>query len=224
MKADKYDIKIEKAIPKYREMQDVIVSLLPFKRGVAIKILDLGIGTGNLSLKVLKQFPKAKIIGIDKDGEMLKVAAKKLRRLTSKIELIKGDFGEFLPKGKYDAVISLLSIHHLKNSQKRRLFKKIYQNLKSGGIFVNGDFIISDSKYLNRKSAKMEKEFMKSQGIKGPGLLTSGGKICAEDDFPATIISQLKWLKQAGFKEVDCVWKYFNYTICFGLKCSKIIQ
>jgi len=218
MKPPEYDIKIEKTIPKYQEIQDVIVSLLPFKKSAAIKVLDLGIGTGNLSLKVLKQFPKAKIVGIDKDGEMLKVASKKLKRLSPKIELIKGDFSDSFLKRKYNAIISLLSIHHLTNFQKRKLFKQIYQNLKPKGIFVNGDFVISDSKYINGKSAEMEKEFMKSQGIKEPGLLISGGKICAEDDIPTTIENQIKWLKEAGFKEVDCAWKHFNYAICCGLK------
>lgn len=217
MKPPEYDIKIEKTIPKYQEMLSVIVSLLPFKKSAAIKVLDLGIGTGNLSLKVLKQFPKARIVGIDKDEKILKVATKKLKNLAPKVELIKGDFGDFLPKGKYNAVISLLSIHHLTHFQKK-LFKRIYQNLKPRGIFINGDFIISDSKYINRENAKMEKEFMKSQGIKRLGLLTSGGKICAEDDFPTTIENQIKWLKQAGFKEIDCVWRYFNYAIYCGLK------
>lgn len=218
MKVSEYDIKIEKWIPKYQEMQDIIVSLLSFKKNTPIKVLDLGIGTGNLSLKLLQRFPRAKIIGIDKDEEMLKVASKKLGRLASKVELIKGSFSDFPPKEKYDAVISLLSIHHLTDSQKRRLLKRIYQALKPRGIFINGDFVISDSNYVNKRSAKMEEEFMKSHGVKEPGLLSSGGKICAEDDIPTTIENQIKWLKQVRFKEVDCVWKYYNYAIYLGLK------
>ncbi len=220
-KATEYDIRIEKTIPKYREMQEVIVSLLPFKKNTSIKVLDLGIGTGNLALKPLQQFPKAKITGVDKDEEMLKIAFKKLKKFSSKIELIKEDFSDFLPKGKYNAVISLLSIHHLTDSQKRRLFKKISQILKPKGVFVNGDFVVSDSNFINRKSAKIEEEFMKSQGIKEPGLLTlisSRAKICAEDDIPTTVENQIKWLKQVGFNEADCIWKYFNFAIYCGLK------
>lgn len=221
MKASEYDIKIKKTVPKYQEMQDVIVSLLPFKRNAPIKVLDLGIGTGNLSSTLLRQFPNAKIVGIDKDEEMLKIASKKLRRITSKIKMIEGDFSSFLPEGKYDAVISLLSIHHLTDSQKRKLFERIYQILKSRGIFVNGDFVVSDFNFINRKSAKIEEAFMRSQGIKEPGLLTSGGKICAGDDIPTTVDNQTKWLKQVGFKEADCVWKYLNYAIYCGLKLKK---
>jgi len=218
MKATEYDIKIEKQIPKYREMREVIVSLLPFKKDASIRVLDLGIGTGNLSLKLLQKFSKADIVGVDKDKDMLKIALKKLRRLTSKIKLVRGNFGDFLPEGKYDAVVSLLSIHHLTDSQKRKLFKRIYQILKPKGIFANGDFVISHSKYVNRKSAKIEQAFMESQGMKEPGLLTRKGEVCAEDDIPTTVENQIKWLKEAGFNEVDCPWKYFSYAICCGLK------
>lgn len=218
MKTSEYDIKIEKQIPKYREMQEVIASLLPFKKDASIRVLDLGIGTGNLSLKLLEKFPKADIVGIDKNKDVLKIALKKLRRLTPKIKLAREDFSDFLPKGKYDVVVSLLSIHHLPDSQKRKLFKRIYQILKPKGIFVNGDFVISHSKYVNRKSAKIEKAFMESQGIKEPGLLTKKGEVCAGDDIPTTVENQIKWLKEAGFNEVDCPWKYFSYAICCGLK------
>ena len=219
MKATEYDIKIEKVVPKYREMLNLITFLLPFKKNAQIKLLDLGIGTGNLSFKILEQFPKAKIIGTDKDEEMLKVASKKLKKFSKhRIELIKADFSHFLPKEKYDAVVSLLSIHHLTNLQKRKLFRRIYQILKSKGIFVSGDFVISDSTFINRKSAKAEEEFMKSKGIKELGLLTSGGKIGAEDDIPTTVKNQIKWLKEAGFNETGCVWKYFNLAIYCGLK------
>lgn len=46
---------------------------------------------------------------------------------------------------------------------------------------------------------------MKSKGIREPGLLTSREKIGAEDDIPATINNQIKWLKNVGFNETDCV-------------------
>ena len=71
---------------------------------------------------------------------------------------------------------------------------------------------------LDRLSAEMEKRFMLSQGMDEEGLLTSGGEICAEDDIPATMEDQLKWLRNAGFDEVECVWRYFNYAICLGFK------
>ncbi len=224
MKAREYNIKIKKAVPKYQEMIEIIVSLLPFKKKTKIKILDLGIGTGNLSLKVLQQFPKAEISGIDKNEKMLKIASKRLKRLSSKIELIKEDFSSFLPKEKYDAIISLLAIHHLTDFQKRKLFKRIYQILKPKGIFINGDFILSNSDFINKKSVKIEEKFLKYQKVKKVTLLTLKsieGKICPESDacdIPTTLENQIKWLKQIGFKEVDSAWKYFAFAIYCGLK------
>lgn len=221
MKPAEYDQNIEKYIPKYEEMQEVILEMLPFKQDVPIKILDLGIGTGNLAYKLFKRFPCAQLVGVDHNKEMLELATQKLQNFSSRFTLTQEDIGNIsLESHQYDVVVSLLSIHHLTDPQKRGLFKKVYLGLRPKGVFINGDFVISESDIVNIKSAEMEKHFMLSQGLKEEGLLTSGGKVCAEDDIPATVENQLKWLRKAGFDETECVWRYFNYAICLGFKRS----
>jgi len=219
MKPAEYDRNIEKYIPKYEEMQEVILETLPFEKDDPIKILELGIGTGNLANKILKRFPHAQLVGVDHNKEMIELAAQKLQNFSPRFTLAEEDISNIsLEAHQYNVAVSLLSIHHLTDSQKRGLFKKVYLALKPKGIFINGDFVISESEIVNIESAEMEKEFMLSQGVEEKGLLTSGGKVCAEDDIPATVENQLKWLRNAGFDETECVWRYFNYAICLGFK------
>jgi len=219
MKPAEYDQNIEKYIPKYEEMQEVILETLPFEKDDPIKILELGIGTGNLAYKLLKRFPHAQLVGVDHNKEMLKLATQKLQSFSPRFALAEEDVGNIsFESHQYNVVVSLLSIHHLTDPQKRGLFKKVYLALKPKGIFINGDFVIFESDIVNIKSAEMEKEFMLSRGVEEEGLLTSGGKVYAEDDIPATVENQLKWLKKAGFDETGCVWRYFNYAICLGFR------
>lgn len=112
------------------------------------KILDIGCGTGELTLEVAKKAgSEAIVIGLDPEPRMLAVAQQKLRTFESNKNLeLKVIFREgtieSIPyeTGTFDKVLCTMVTHHLDRSLKYRGFREIHRVLKKKGYFINADF------------------------------------------------------------------------------------
>ncbi|MBK5110431.1 MAG: class I SAM-dependent methyltransferase [Thermoleophilia bacterium] len=120
---------VRSQVPRYDRLQEAAVAAIPFEPG---SVLDLGIGTGETSTRVLSRFPSARITGLDSDPEMVFRA----RRQVSDVRLARIE--DPLPDGPWDLVISVLSMHRLTDEQKRTLFRRVRQHSKA---LVIGDFV-----------------------------------------------------------------------------------
>lgn len=106
-------------------------------------ILELGSGTGNLTLRLT---PKMEVACVDVSQEMMRLAQEKLpaeRPVTYIQEDILAFFGK--PRGPYTAVISTYTIHHLTEEEKALLFEEIATALEPGGTAVFGDLMFENN-------------------------------------------------------------------------------
>lgn len=210
-----YDTADEYVVPKNEELHDTIVELIPFEEDKGIVVLDLGVGTGNGALKILK-YPNSFITGIDFCPKMLSRAKEKLKRFGNRVELIEADFTKIPFPRKYDVIISAVTIHNETDEAKRRLFKKIYNSLFDGGIFINGDFFRPEAQHLYEKFNKFYESYMRRY--------LSGEELerwlvhAFEEDLPAKLTDQFEWLKEAGFRELGVVWQYYNLAVYYAVK------
>ncbi len=101
-------------------------------------MIDLGAGTGLLTYFWFQHYPDSEYVLVDIADEMLDVARKRFQNIQS-ISYQTENYIHKLPDTDFDTVISALSIHHLEDSDKITLFSRIYDNLPSGGLFVNYD-------------------------------------------------------------------------------------
>src|SRR5258708_17612638 len=124
-------------IPRDDEMLDEAVHFIRNSVVDTGKLVDLGIGTGSLTERVIRATPKAQIIGIDTDPKMLEEAARRLSSIQDRIELRLQDFLSELPP-RQNAYFAALALHHVPNlSLKQKLYQKIYDALLPGGLFLN---------------------------------------------------------------------------------------
>lgn len=104
-----------------------------------MKALDLGCGTGTLTLMLKRAYPDAQITGLDGDSEVLEIARNKTRGVE-----IRWDEGLAsslpYPDSTFDRVVTSLVIHHLVTDDKRRAFKEIFRILKPHGELHVLDF------------------------------------------------------------------------------------
>jgi len=214
--ASYYDELILKIIPYYPEMVQALVLAIHFSKNTALEVCDLGCGTGTISKHIVEKFKKATITCVDMAPNMLSIAKTKLKGIP-KTEFINANFYEFEFPKKYDVVISSLALHHLvTNEDKINFYKKIYTALKPKGIFLNADVVLASDPKLQKQFMKKWIEFISRKNKKEEvkKCLT----LYKKEDRPAKLIDQLNWLKKIGFKNVDVIWKYYNFGVYLGRK------
>jgi tRNA (cmo5U34)-methyltransferase len=214
--AEEFDQLIQTIIPFYEDMVSALVLSLPFHPKEQIKILDLGCGTGNISQKIKEKFPNAQITAVDLAENMIKMAKAKLSPYKD-IEYIRADFRELEFQEEYDAVVSSLALHHMSPEEQRSFYRRIIGFLKGGGVFYNADNILGSTLYLNQVYMDKWVEFMlqyRSQEEVEEIWLPKH----REEDFPSPLHSHIQWMKEAGFTEVDVVWKYYMFGVYGGKK------
>lgn len=131
-KADIYD-------GVHAELMDAKDALVDSVPSDAKRILDIGVGTGLELIGLFERIPDACVTGIDMCENMLAILKK--RRFADRVNIIQGDFFEVEFGVGYDAVISSAALHHFAAEDKLRLYRKIFDSLRSGGMFINSDCI-----------------------------------------------------------------------------------
>ncbi|MFA7074952.1 MAG: methyltransferase domain-containing protein [Endomicrobiaceae bacterium] len=215
--AKKFDELIVKLIPYYDEMLNALINSVNFEKRKNVKILDLGCGTGNVSLKILNGFPKAEILCVDLSQNMIDIAKNKLSKYKN-ISFAVGNIADFEFKNTYDVILSSLAVHHLKTDEdKAKFYKMIFGILNKNGIFANADEILGENKYLQNVNMKLWTEYMK-KNFSEREVSEKWLKAYESEDRPSKLIKQLEWMKNAGFKDVDIIWKYYNFAVFSGIK------
>lgn len=214
--APHYDETVLKLVPKYVEQNQFLLKLIPFNSSDEIRVLDLGCGTGILAYLILQQFPKAQIKAFDLAQNMIDQCKELLIDFSGRVEFQQGDFLKDDFGNGYDLIVSGLAMHHSTHEEKEQIYQKIFNALNAGGIFINRDIVIGETEALTQLYQQHWQEFVASNGEDPEHWL----KRHLEYDQPSSLSDQLSWLKKAGFEDVDCFWKYYNYTIFGGKKGS----
>lgn len=212
--AKKYDKIRRLIIPCFDDLYGITTDLANSKKQNP-RILDLGAGTGLLTKYLFEKYPEAEFTLIDLSEEMLKIAKSRFKGYGN-FKYVVADYSEYDFNDFFDIIVSSLSIHHLEDVDKQKLYKKIYNALGEDGIFLNADQVIGstsniDQNYYNNWMKKIEEN-----NFTGPEKDTAIERM--KFDKPATFQNNLKWLKNTGFKDVDIYYKYYNFCIFYGIK------
>lgn len=132
MDPETYLDQIRADVPRYDELQAATIDAIPF---APARVLELGIGTGETTRRVLERYPDAEITGLDSQPEMVF----KARELGIEVRLARME--DPLPDGPWDLVVSVLSVHHLDAGQKRDLFRRVREQSRA---LVIGDVVLAE--------------------------------------------------------------------------------
>ncbi|MFC7363909.1 MULTISPECIES: class I SAM-dependent DNA methyltransferase [Bhargavaea] len=134
-----YDDTVAGTDPEYREVfarYDEILQSVADKAGGLI--LEFGVGTGNLTERILRQGKK--LIGYEPSGEMRKIAVQKLPGLI----LFDGDFIDFpVSEQSPDSIVSTYAFHHLTDEDKRKAITLYHELLSPQGKIVFADTLFA---------------------------------------------------------------------------------
>lgn len=209
-----YDQQRRKLIPCFDDFYNTALALAVTATDTP-RILDLGAGTGLLSAFLLKKFPNASLTLIDLSEKMLEVARERLQSHPD-IEYIVADYTQHEFEEPFDLVISSLSIHHLTDTEKKALYQYAFSLLKNGGRFINADQVLGSSPFLDSLYKQDWKQKVESSGLSREEILAAYERTKLDKMSP--LDDQLNWLRDAGFADVDCVYKYYNFVVMTGRK------
>ena len=210
----KYDEQRRKFIPCFDDFYGATVSVA----SVDAKnpgILDVGAGTGLLSAFLMERYPEASFTLIDISEKMLDMAKDRFGN-NSNVKYIAADYSKYAFTEKYDMVVSALSIHHLEDKEKEELYKKSYSTLKANGIFINADQVHGETPFIENLNKTKWRQHIESSGLPEEEILAGYERVKLDKD--TKLDQQLDWLKEAGFCDVSCIYKYYQFAVMFGRK------
>ena len=167
------------------------------------RVLDLGCGDGRLLNLVLDARPEASGVALDFSPHMLDLARKRFAG-SSHVDVVAHNLDDPLPPlGTFDAVVSSFAIHHLVHARKRELYEEVWRLLEDGGVFCNLEHVASASAHGHAR-------FLEAMGT------------APEEEDPSNklldVETQLGWLRDIGFNDVDCYWKWRELALLVGRK------
>ncbi|MFA5251681.1 MAG: class I SAM-dependent methyltransferase [Phycisphaerae bacterium] len=211
-----FDERVLKTVPFYRDMIDALVLAMPFDNDGRIRVVDLGCGTGTIAKRIKESYPKAAITCVDFAENMIKIAQSKLGALDD-ISYVMSDCLNFDFSAGYDAVVSSLTLHHIRDEDvKKKFFRKVFGGLKNKGVFYLADLVLGSNDYLQKLNMKKWGDFQLQHC--SPDETREREKRYSEEDRPFELMDEIEWLKDAGFREVDVIWKYYHFAVYGGRK------
>jgi tRNA (cmo5U34)-methyltransferase len=187
-------------VPHRAEGEGVLCEHVPHD---ARRILDLGTGDGRLLALLQGDRPEMLGVGLDFSELMLEAARARFAD-DERVELVKHDFAEPLPAlGRFDVVVSSMAIHHLEHERKRALYGEVFDLLEPGGVFANFEHVASATRRLHLAFFAAIDEPLEHED---------------PSDRLLDVETQLGWLREHGFDDVDCYWKWLEMGLLVGVK------
>lgn len=208
---ERYDSLIGRAVPRYDEMIDRLVEHLPRH---APRVLELGCGTGNLTLRLLDRDPGAHVRTVDAAPEMTDVAARRAgaRPRPFPLATITARFEELsFPAESFDLVVSCMSLHHVVD--KAQLYSRVRRWLAPGGVFAFADEILGATPESQQIFWDRWLEFCRAPGNCSEEEIASLVDHARAHDHYVPLHQHFSMLSGAGFSVCDCVWRNQMYGV-----------
>jgi tRNA (cmo5U34)-methyltransferase len=188
-------------VPHRGEAEATLLEALPAN---VHRFMDLGTGDGRLVALILTARPDAtEAIGLDMSPPMLEAAARRFAG-DERVHIRNHDLNDPLPPaGGLDAIVSSFAIHHCPDDRKQTLYAECFERLNPGGVFLNLEHVASPTE-------RLQDTFLAAMSM------------TREDEDRSNILldvwTQLRWLNEIGFQDVDCYWKWRELALFGGVK------
>lgn len=209
--ASTYDHDRAKLVPAFDRVYSRTLELIP---AGAKTIVDLGAGSGLLTIMLRDRFPNANIHLIDFSPAMLELAKQRLGE-SPNLTYHQADYTT-APLPESCAIISTFSIHHLDDPEKQSIYRRCYEALKPRGVFVNADHIAGPTPAM--EAIYQQRWLDESRALGATDQQIADSLYRQKEDRRTPIEPQLQWLREAGFENADVWFKESSFAVMTGTK------
>ncbi|MHC0431723.1 class I SAM-dependent methyltransferase [Streptomyces sp. O3] len=239
---DSWDRQQEAYLPDREERFRVMLDMVEALVGPAPRVLDLACGTGSITDRLLKRFPKAVSTGVDLDPALLAIAQGTFAG-DDRVTFVTADlkdprWTDSLPYGTYDAVLTATALHWLHSGPLAELYGQVAGLVRDGGVFMNADHM-PDPSTPRINAADREQRHAAMDRAKADGALDwrQWWEVAAKDPVLAEPTAErfriygehadgdtppVEWharvLREKGFGEARAVWASPSDALVLGLK------
>lgn len=220
---------VRAALPNAADQLDVMLRVLSFTGRPVERVLDLGSGSGVLAGAVLERFPHAELLLADFSEPMLEAARPRFPSPPHHLRVVDfsnpawtSDVRDLAP---FDAVVSGFAIHHQPDDSKRRIYAEIFDLLAPGAPFIHIEHVASASPWIEHQFNELliDRMYAYDQQIGGG---RSRAQVASDyvhrpdkaANMLAPLETQLEWLRQIGYLDVDCLFKVYELCLFIGRK------
>lgn len=212
------------AIPLAAEQIEVMLRLLQATGRPIERFLDIGCGDGVLSAAILVAHPNAQAFCIDFSQPMLEAAK---ARLPASARVVSIDYANprwiaaMEPFAPFDAIVSGFSIHHQPDDRKREIYAECHRLLAPGAIFIQVEHVASPTPWVEALHDGLFIDHLHafdSSRSKPDIAAAYHARPDKDANLLAPVDSQLHWLREIGFNDVDCYLKIFELAVFGGRK------
>ncbi|MDR1478076.1 MAG: class I SAM-dependent methyltransferase [Planctomycetaceae bacterium] len=187
----------------------------------AKRLLDIGCGAGNFSLRITRKLPQLKLTLLDLSCPMLQKAKERLEAENFVVEeIIQADISKAeLSENKFDIVVAAASLHHLRTKQDwRNVFGRIYRSLISGGSFWISDLIKHENETIELLQKERYAEYLRDS--RDPNYQQHVFENIDRSDTPETLSFLINVLESSGFRQIDIIHKNMVFAAITAVKPS----
>lgn len=210
---------ISRSIPQYEVMREAVadISCKFFSNGDII--LDLGCSDGGSLQELVDRLGARakKFVGVDVSGPMLEQARQRFKGLPSLVEIRNVDLRYDFPVLNCGVIQAVLCVCFIPMEYRQKLIKSCYESLKPHGALVMVEKMLGETSELDEifveRYYKMKADHNYSQEEIIRKKLSLEGVLV-----PITPTWLQMMLKDAGFRYVDCYWRWMNFAGWVAIK------
>ena len=200
-------------------MMDLLVNAAAATTPHAKRLLDIGCGAGNNTIKTLRRLNGLDCDLVDLSLPMLERARERISKEKSgEIRLFQGDIREIeLGRDTYDIVLAASVLHHLRDeSDWKFVFTKIFDAVSPNGSFWISDMVSHDIPVIHELMWEKYGKYLETLG--GREYRAKVFAYIDKEDSPRSLTYQLKLMGMVGFEKVEVLHKSSCFAAFGGIK------
>jgi len=210
---------LKRSIPNHDIMRDLTTKVASFYMNNDSKIMDIGTSTGEVIHNLLKLYPTASFIGLEQSDAMINEAQERFKN-NNNVTIKKHDLRDSIDNidaDYIDLIVSSLTIQFTPIEHRLKIIQSIYNNLKDNGVFLFIEKVLGSSAQIDSTLIDIYYDTKRSNGyseeeIQRKRLALEGVLV------PVTAKWNEELMKTAGFKQIDCFWRYLNFSGWVAIK------